>query len=238
MGEQLKYLLDESRIPKRWYNIQADLPKALPPVLHPGTMKPVGPDDLAPLFPMELIMQEVTTEREVEIPEPVRDIFRLWRPTPLYRARALEMEVGCFTRRPPVSTGIVVFEDLMNLARWADVLVVAARSDPSTHHAVDANVIDALGPQGCLVNVARGDLVDEAALCAALRDGRLAGYAGDVFEREPEVPSEMLAFANAILTPHIGGATDSAQTVMCEVLIANIQRFLATGQPVHSVPPP
>ncbi|MFP5460767.1 MAG: TrpB-like pyridoxal phosphate-dependent enzyme [Gammaproteobacteria bacterium] len=90
MGEQLKYLLDESRIPRRWYNIQADLPKALPPVLHPGTMQPVGPDDLAPLFPMELIMQEVSTEREIDIPEPVRDIFRLWRPTPMYRARALE----------------------------------------------------------------------------------------------------------------------------------------------------
>ncbi|GAA4405395.1 TrpB-like pyridoxal phosphate-dependent enzyme [Quisquiliibacterium transsilvanicum] len=90
MGEQLKYLLDESRIPRRWYNIQADLPKALPPVLHPGTMQPVGPADLAPLFPMELIMQEVSTEREIDIPEPVRDIFRLWRPTPMYRARALE----------------------------------------------------------------------------------------------------------------------------------------------------
>jgi tryptophan synthase beta chain len=94
MGDQLKYLLDESRIPKRWYNIQADLPKALPPVLHPGTMQPVGPDDLAPLFPMDLIMQEVTTEREIDIPEPVRDIFRLWRPTPMYRARALEKALG------------------------------------------------------------------------------------------------------------------------------------------------
>ncbi len=94
MGEQTKYLLDESRIPKRWYNIQADLPKPLAPVLHPGTMKPVGPDDLAPLFPMALIMQEVTTEREIEIPEPVRDIFRLWRPAPLFRAHRLEKALG------------------------------------------------------------------------------------------------------------------------------------------------
>ena len=94
MSGQTKYLLDESRIPKRWYNIQADLPKALPPVLHPGTMQPVGPDDLAPLFPMELIMQEVTTEREVEIPEPVRDVFRLWRPTPMFRAHRLEQALG------------------------------------------------------------------------------------------------------------------------------------------------
>jgi len=94
MSGQTKFLLDESRIPKRWYNIQADLPKALPPVLHPGTMKPVGPDDLTPLFPMELIMQEVTTEREIDIPEPVRDVFRLWRPTPMFRAHRLEQALG------------------------------------------------------------------------------------------------------------------------------------------------
>jgi len=155
-----------------------------------------------------------------------------------HRARALEMVVGCFTRRPPVATEIVVFEDLMSLARWADVLVLSARAASSTHHAVDSKVIDALGPQGFLVNVARGDLVDEVSLCAALRDGRLAGYAGDVFEHEPEVPVEMLAFPNAILTPHIGGATHSAQQVMCEALIANIQRFLDTGQAVHAVPHP
>jgi tryptophan synthase beta chain len=90
MGDTIKYLLDESRIPKTWYNIMADLPTPPPPVLHPGTLKPVGPDDLAPLFPMSLIMQEVTNEREVEIPRPVRDIYRQWRPSPLYRARRLE----------------------------------------------------------------------------------------------------------------------------------------------------
>ncbi|NMG01619.1 TrpB-like pyridoxal phosphate-dependent enzyme [Azoarcus taiwanensis] len=94
MSDQIKFLLPENRIPKHWYNIQADLPKPLPPVLHPGTMQPIGPDDLAPLFPMELIMQEVTTEREVEIPEPVREIYKLWRPAPLYRARRLEEALG------------------------------------------------------------------------------------------------------------------------------------------------
>ena len=94
MGEQTKYLLEESRIPRHWYNIQADLPKPLPPVLHPGTLKPVGPDDLAPLFPMALIMQEVSTEREIEIPEPVREVFRLWRPSPLFRAHRLEKALG------------------------------------------------------------------------------------------------------------------------------------------------
>ncbi|MGC4084795.1 MAG: pyridoxal-phosphate dependent enzyme [Vicinamibacterales bacterium] len=90
MSDSVKYLLDETRIPKSWYNLMPDLPSPPPPVLHPGTMKPVGPDDLAPLFPTSLILQEVSTEREIEIPEPVRDVYRQWRPTPLFRARRLE----------------------------------------------------------------------------------------------------------------------------------------------------
>ena len=90
MSETVKYLLDESRLPKFWYNIAADLPKPMDPPLHPGTGQPLGPDDLAPLFPMALIEQEVSTEREIEIPDPVREVYRLWRPSPLYRARNLE----------------------------------------------------------------------------------------------------------------------------------------------------
>ncbi len=88
--ERTKFTLDEKDLPTKWYNIQADLPKPLPPVLHPGTGKPVGPADLAPLFPMELIKQEVSTERWIEIPDEVLDIYRLWRPTPLFRAHRLE----------------------------------------------------------------------------------------------------------------------------------------------------
>ena len=90
MSETVKYLLPEDRIPRSWYNICSDLPEPLAPVLHPGTGQPIGPDDLAPLFPMALIGQEVSTEREIEIPEPVREIYQLWRPSPLYRARRLE----------------------------------------------------------------------------------------------------------------------------------------------------
>ena len=91
MGEgQLRYDLSQSDIPRQWYNIQADLPRPLPPVLHPGTKQPVGPEDLAPLFPMALIGQEVSQERYVDIPEEVREIYKLWRPTPLMRARRLE----------------------------------------------------------------------------------------------------------------------------------------------------
>lgn len=88
--DSVKYLLPEDRIPKSWYNIQADLPEPLPPPLHPETQQPLGPSDLEPLFATELIQQEMSTEREIEIPEPIRDVYRQWRPTPLYRARRLE----------------------------------------------------------------------------------------------------------------------------------------------------
>jgi tryptophan synthase beta chain len=90
MGERIKFLLTEDQIPTAWYNVVADAPFALTPPLHPGTKQPIGPDDLAPLFPMALIAQEVSTERHIPIPEEVRDAYRLYRPTPLYRARRLE----------------------------------------------------------------------------------------------------------------------------------------------------
>ena len=96
--EQTKFVLDESALPRHWYNIRADMPNAAQPVLHPGTGQPVGPDDLAPLFPMELILQEVSEEPEVAIPEEVLDIYSLWRPTPLYRARRLEQAAGTRSR--------------------------------------------------------------------------------------------------------------------------------------------
>jgi tryptophan synthase beta chain len=89
-GERTKYTLDEEAIPRQWYNIQADLPSPLPAVLHPGTGQPIGPADLAPLFPMEIIKQEVSQERHIDIPGEVLEVFRLFRPTPLYRAHRLE----------------------------------------------------------------------------------------------------------------------------------------------------
>jgi len=88
------FLLDEKDIPSKWYNIQADLKTPAPPVLHPSTKQPIGPQDLAPLFPMELIKHEVSRERWIAIPEEIREIYRLWRPSPLYRARRLEKMLG------------------------------------------------------------------------------------------------------------------------------------------------
>ena len=88
--DTIKYVLTENQMPKAWYNIQADLPQALPPVLNPGTGKPITPDELLPLFPLALIEQEVSQQRWIEIPDAVRSIYCQWRPTPLYRARRLE----------------------------------------------------------------------------------------------------------------------------------------------------
>src|SRR5947208_8438026 len=90
---QVKFVLQERDIPTHWVNLMADLPSEPPPPLHPGTKQPAGPDDLSPIFPLGLIQQEVSPEPEIEIPGPVRDAYRLWRPTPLYRARRLEREL-------------------------------------------------------------------------------------------------------------------------------------------------
>ncbi|MDD1650118.1 MAG: TrpB-like pyridoxal phosphate-dependent enzyme [Methylococcaceae bacterium] len=93
MNDTVKFVLDEERLPKYWYNVVADLPAPPPPALHPATHQPLGPDDLAALFPLSLIEQEMSAEREIEIPGPVRDLYRQWRPSPLYRARRLEREL-------------------------------------------------------------------------------------------------------------------------------------------------
>jgi tryptophan synthase beta chain len=90
MGDYTKVLLEDSEMPTQWYNVIPDLPEPPPPVLHPGTHEPIGPDDLAPLFPMALILQEVSQDRYIDIPAEVMDVYRLWRPSPLYRARRLE----------------------------------------------------------------------------------------------------------------------------------------------------
>ena len=153
----------------------------------------------------------------------------------LARAQAFEMELACCSRRDLGLPGVRYFAQLRELAQWCDVLVLSVRADASTRHAVDAQVLQALGPQGCLVNVARGSVVDEAALCMALAQRTLGGFASDVFEHEPVVPSPMLRFANAVLTPHVGGATQQAQQAQVDAVMHNLQSFLATGQPAHPV---
>ena len=94
MSETNRYLLDDDQMPTSWYNIIPDLPEPPPPPLHPATQQPIGPDDLAPLFPMDLILQEVSTESYIEIPDEVQDVYKLWRATPLHRAHRLERALG------------------------------------------------------------------------------------------------------------------------------------------------
>ena len=89
-----RFVMGEKDIPRQWFNVAADLPSMPPPPLHPGTRQPVGPDDLAPLFPMQLILQEVSQDRFIPIPEPILDVYAMWRPTPLYRATAWEQALG------------------------------------------------------------------------------------------------------------------------------------------------
>ena len=98
MSEQYKFLLSESEMPTQWYNIIPDLPNPLPPPLNPQTMEPIGPEDLAPLFPMGLILQEVSQDSFIDIPNPVLDLYKLYRPSPLFRAIRLEKALGTKSR--------------------------------------------------------------------------------------------------------------------------------------------
>ena len=93
-SDETKFLLRENQIPTAWFNVVPSMPTPPSPPLHPGTRQPIGPDDLAPLFPMALIGQEVSPERHIAIPDEVLDVYRLWRPTPLFRARRLERDLG------------------------------------------------------------------------------------------------------------------------------------------------
>jgi len=121
--------------------------------------------------------------------------------------------------------------DLTGLAQACEVLVIACPANASTRHLVDAAVLDALGPDGVLVNVARGSIVDEAALIAALEAGRLAGAALDVFEDEPRVPEALRASPKVVLTPHIASATVETRQRMAEIVLANLDAYL-TGAPL------
>ena len=125
---------------------------------------------------------------------------------------------------------------LLELATWADVLMIAVRADASNRHAVDAEVLRALGPDGHVVNIARGSAIDEQALIAALRDSVIAGAGLDVFEHEPAVPEALRTIPNIALTPHIGGDTDEAHAAMSSMVLANLEAFFA-GRPVPTPVP-
>ncbi len=126
--------------------------------------------------------------------------------------------------------------DLTDMARRSDALVVITPGGPATHHLVDALVLDALGPDGTLVNVARGSVVDEEALVAALRAGSL-GWAGlDVFEQEPAIPDALCAMSNVVLLPHVGSATNETRAAMGDLAVENLVQFQKAGTVLTAVP--
>ena len=149
------------------------------------------------------------------------------------RARAFDMEVGYHNRQPRLGATQRYFGDLLALATWADVLLIATPGGAGTRHLVNAEVIEALGPRGHLVNIARGSVVDTAALAAAIRSGRLAGAGLDVYESEPEPPAELLDLDSVVLTPHVAGWSPEATQASVDRFVANLRCHLE-GRPLVS----
>lgn len=145
------------------------------------------------------------------------------------RAGGFDMTIGYHNRKPDPTVDFLFHDRLVDLAAWADVLVVLCPGGEATRGIVNAEVLAALGPQGRLVNVARGSVVDEAALIAALESGAIAGAALDVFADEPNVPEALRRRDDVVLTPHVASATEETRRAMGELTLANVESFLATG---------
>ncbi|AVQ82189.1 MULTISPECIES: 2-hydroxyacid dehydrogenase [unclassified Variovorax] len=143
------------------------------------------------------------------------------------RAAAFDMEVGYHNRKPKEGVAQRYFDDLKSLAAWADFLVLAAPGGPATKHLVNAEVLDALGPQGYLVNIGRGSVVDTDALAAALRENRIAGAGLDVYESEPKRPEQLVGLDNVLLTPHMAGWSPEATQKSVDHFLANAEGHFA-----------
>ncbi|MBC5783859.1 2-hydroxyacid dehydrogenase [Ramlibacter sp. USB13] len=143
------------------------------------------------------------------------------------RASGFDMDVRYHSRRPVEGVAWTYEPQLLELARWADFLVVITAGGAETRHLIDASVLDALGPQGFLVNVSRGTVVDEAALVRALQEKRIAGAGLDVFEDEPNVPQELFALDNVVLAPHISSSTAQTRQAMAQRVLDNLAAFFA-----------
>jgi lactate dehydrogenase-like 2-hydroxyacid dehydrogenase len=147
------------------------------------------------------------------------------------RAAAFEMEIGYHNRNPRPGTPYAYHATLIGLAAWADVLVVSVRADAGNYHAINAEVLAALGPKGHVINISRGIAVDERALCDALEAGTIAGAGIDVYEDEPHIPERLKRLDNVVLTPHMAAISASAQKAQRDVMFANLEAFFA-GRPV------
>jgi hydroxypyruvate reductase len=146
------------------------------------------------------------------------------------RASGFDMEVRYCNRTPASGVAFTHEPSPVALAAWADFLVVAAAGGRETRGLVSREVLDALGPQGFLVNVARGSVVDEAALLEALAQRRLGGAALDVFENEPHVPEAFFGLDNVVLVPHVASGTTETRQAMADLVFENLRQFFATGQ--------
>ncbi len=146
------------------------------------------------------------------------------------RAGGFDMQVRYHNRRAVADATYGFEPELESLARWADFLVLTCPGGAATHHLISARVLDALGPEGILINVARGSVVDEQALVAALLEGRLGGAGLDVFEAEPRVPEALYGLENVVLAPHVGSGTIDTRLQMEELVFANLRAFLDKGE--------
>jgi hydroxypyruvate reductase len=151
------------------------------------------------------------------------------------RAEGFDLEIRYHNRRPSPGSPYPYEHSLDALARWCDFLVVATSGGEATRGLVSAAVIDALGPGGYLVNIARGSVVDETALVAALAEGRIAGAALDVFADEPRVPEALLALDNVVLTPHIASATTETRAAMAQLVLDNLESYFRDGRALTPV---
>ncbi len=151
------------------------------------------------------------------------------------RIAAFGCEVGYHNRSPRAGLPYRYFADLKLMAEWCDDLVIACPLTPQTRGSVDAALIAALGPEGCLVNIARGEIVDQEALIDAL-ERKVLGAAGvDVLEGEPDVPARLLALDNVVMTPHVAVQTRESQADTRRLVIANVESFLATGRLISPI---
>ncbi|TBU80701.1 hydroxyacid dehydrogenase [Pseudomonas daroniae] len=146
------------------------------------------------------------------------------------RAAGFDMTIRYHNRRQDPATSYGYEADLKALARWADFLVLACPGGASTHHLIDAAVLEALGADGILVNIARGSVVDEQALVAALQAGTLGGAGLDVFEDEPRAPEALFEMPNVVLLPHVGSATEETRLAMENLVFDNLDAFIARGE--------
>jgi lactate dehydrogenase-like 2-hydroxyacid dehydrogenase len=147
------------------------------------------------------------------------------------RGAGFDMEIGYHNRKPRKGSSLRYFDSVTDLAQWSDFLMVATPGGAGTHHLIDGKVLHALGPQGFVVNVSRGSVVDTAALARALTEGTIAGAGLDVYEGEPNPPEALLGLRNVVLTPHLAGRSPEAITASVDCFLENAKRHFA-GEPV------